>query len=240
MRGTEALVCGSGILFAVAVWTQIPWIEKLLAGPTGPGAEVPAGEGLEGDAAFCCWVVSGAGDGSYDGLYRLGGPSGSYPWYANDEGRCLYWLGEGRWGLGPCPFDASLAYSSEGSGSLPAEPWIVAQGVGPPPRVSLGAMAAVPVVLTARGDGLLGVREALKARRSYQGHWREGLTGKLFVGPLLVDETEVTRDVWGKPIQWEGRVAPLHEGSYTIHSELWCEGHCTARSPAVRCEAGPP
>ncbi len=93
------------------------------------------------------WIVRGAGQGEYNGVYYLAGSRGRLDDYKKDDS---HWLwsdvhagGRDGWCLGPSPGSADRPYSGAPCSALPAMPW---QGQdGRPPEV----MAWRPVALAA-------------------------------------------------------------------------------------------
>lgn len=89
------------------------------------------------------WVlVTGAGDPSYNGYYRVAGVYHGKPYYTGgtDATRYLYWDVNSHWHLNRAlvspPPRPDYAYSGLGGGNLPASPWRVATGMPPAPKLA--------------------------------------------------------------------------------------------------------
>lgn len=80
--------------------------------------------------SMASWIVSGAGDSTYNGTYTPSGTYGDYPLYTNANGRVLYYGGMYGWILGPATSGTAPpeGWAYEGGDALPANPWGIPEG----------------------------------------------------------------------------------------------------------------
>ncbi len=127
-----------GMVLVGCVWLAAPWLEWLLARPQN----LPSGGGTPARSVVvplhirahgpASWLVSRAGDATYDGPYAQAGTRHGRPYYKSARGRCLYWDRDREvWLLGPRLGDALYAGAP---GPLPANPWRVLADHAAPPR----------------------------------------------------------------------------------------------------------
>ncbi len=104
-------------------------------------AAVAAPEPVRSVDGMAGWLVSGAGDDSYNGTYEIGGTHGGRPYYAYAGAtgtRYLFWQTDGeQWALDRFlgAAAAAEAYYCYGGGELPGT-WEATSGTPPAPTVS--------------------------------------------------------------------------------------------------------
>lgn len=148
------------------------------------------------------WLVEGAGDGTFNGLYTEAGDHNGKPYYtlAGPPVRYLHWdIPSAEWWLG-----TALGIDDyHGTGAdLPANPWLVGMGALPVPTVS-GAPAptdkAKAAICTPAGilvGTLVGVTEEELVPRTWEG-W---LHFTFAAPPVLVEGDSYLLAVWtGEP-----------------------------------------
>lgn len=81
------------------------------------------------------YIVSGAGDGTYNGTYTSAGSHGGSPYYAKAAPVRYLYIVLAQWMLGDAlPMMFADYFGTDGE-ALPANPWSVGGGVGPAPTV---------------------------------------------------------------------------------------------------------
>ena len=90
------------------------------------------------------WVVSGAGDAGYNGIYSEAGTYNGQPCYKLDNNHWLFcseepdWPAYPTWSLGPALGGATVLYYSQFNSELPGNSWQIATGTSPAPIVTEG------------------------------------------------------------------------------------------------------
>lgn len=119
------------------------------------------------------WIVSGAGDGNYNGSYTAAGTHNGKPYYTKAAPvRYLFWEGT-HWYVDNALAISGTGYQSAAVADLPANPWTTEEfGIPPAPTVSAGEPGDGGPFWTPRGDSYTpGGDERVETVRAYV--WRE-------------------------------------------------------------------
>lgn len=122
------------VVFGLVMLGVACWLSVALR-PDAAAASAPAALSSE-VGSMSEWMVSDAGDATYDGLYTEDGTYNGKPAYTNGT-NWLWWYDTGSaWGLSPSKGSVDLYYAGTGA-DLPAEPWsVTGVGTAPAPTVT--------------------------------------------------------------------------------------------------------
>jgi hypothetical protein len=151
IRGTVRLLV-LGIAVYGAVWLYgVAW-QRYAVPEGGEQTAVPVKISVGwqgGKVSLADWVVTGAGDATYNGEYHESGTFNGQPQYVNASARYIFWSSGagGRWAMAAYPPD-EIYYNGA---ALPGE-WSVGDGTPPAPTVAAGTPAPDTYLSIPRGQ----------------------------------------------------------------------------------------